>query len=136
MPNSEVGQFVERNAARVTPQIVSNLLSRLPLLKVEFTQINDTAVPHLVDQLEFLADMIEDVLESVEKSIPYYAVAAAAFALIYAHRGNDIIPDYLEGFGHLDDSAIVRYVLIRYERYFQKYCEKRGIAWGSVSTSA
>lgn len=136
MPNSEIGQFVERNAARITPEIVENLLKKLPLLKAEFTQIEDPAVPHLIDQLEFLADAVEDAFEGAEKHFPYYAVAAAAFALIYAHQGNDIIPDYVEGFGHLDDSAIVRYVLIRYEKFFQKYAERRKIPWSSITTCA
>ena len=136
MSNSEIGQFVESNSARVTPRIAANLLSRLPLLKVEFTQLEDPAFPHFVDQLEFLADVVEDVLEGVEKDIPFYAAASACFAIIYAHQVNDIIPDYLEGFGHLDDSAIVRYVLIRYEPYFRLYADNRNISWKSITTAA
>lgn len=136
MSNSDIGRFVERNSARVTPRVAQNMLARLPMLKVEFTQIDDPAVPHLSEQLEFLADVVEDFLEGAEKDLPFYAVAAACFAIIYAHEVNDVIPDYVEGFGHLDDSAIVRYVLIRYETWFRGYADKIKIPWSKITTAA
>ena len=36
------------------------MLRDLPLWKVEFTQIHAPKFPHLVDQLEFLADVVEE----------------------------------------------------------------------------
>jgi uncharacterized membrane protein YkvA (DUF1232 family) len=50
--------------------------------------------------------------------LPYYAVAEAAFALIYAHKKSDIIPDFIPELGYGDDSSVVRSVLIRYEKHF------------------
>jgi hypothetical protein len=47
-------------AAHVTPRVIENVVRHLPLWKVEFTQINAPKFPHLVDQLEFLADAVED----------------------------------------------------------------------------
>jgi len=136
MSSSEIAQFVEHNASRVTLRIAENLLRQLPLLKVEFAQLDDPALPHLFNQLKFLSDVVEDVLEGKEKDIPYYAIAAACFAIIYAHKAEDIIPDYVQGFGHLDDSAVVRYVLIRYEPFFRSYALKRNLRWETITTAA
>ena len=54
---------------------MKNLLHRLPLLKAEFTQIHAPKFPHLVDQLEFLADVVEDFAEGAYQDIPYTAAA-------------------------------------------------------------
>ena len=58
---SEIADFVNHGASYITPVVVEKVLRELPLWKVEFTQINEPKFPHLVDQLEFLADIVEDV---------------------------------------------------------------------------
>jgi uncharacterized membrane protein YkvA (DUF1232 family) len=132
---SEIAQFVEHGASRVTPHIIERLLHKLPLLKAEFTQIDEPALPHLVDQLEFLADAVEDVADASYKELSYAAFAAAAFALIYAHNAIDIIPDDLPGLGHTDDSAVVRYVLMRYGKDFEAYAALRQLDWSTITTA-
>ena len=69
------------------------MLRHLPQWKLEFTQIYEPLFPHLVDQLEFLADAVEDSAEGAYKDFPYVAFAQAVFALIYAHKKVGIIPD-------------------------------------------
>jgi uncharacterized membrane protein YkvA (DUF1232 family) len=133
--SSEIEQFVEHGASRVTPHVVERLLHKLPLLKAEFTQIDEPALPHLVDQLEFLADAVEDVADGSYKDMSYPAFAAAAFVLIYAHNAVDIIPDGLPGLGHTDDSALVRYVLMRYRRDFGSYAASRQLNWDTITTA-
>ena len=118
---AEIAAFAQRGASRVTPKIMNNLLHRLPLLKAEFTQIHAPKFPHLVEQLEFLADVVEDFAEGAYKDIPYAAAAAAAFAIIYTHRLLDIIPDFIAKVSFEDDSAVVRAVLIMFEKDFEKY---------------
>src|SRR5579872_1553203 len=107
----EIAKFVDRGASLITPSIMASVHKKLPYLKLKFTEINDPAFPHLIDQLEFLANVIEDFTEGVEQDLPYATAAAAAFALIYAHRQFDLIPDSIPENGYSDDSAIVRAVL-------------------------
>ena len=59
----EIANFVNNGAASITPGVADKVLRQLPQWKLEFTQINAPLFPHLVDQLEFLADAIEDGLE-------------------------------------------------------------------------
>jgi uncharacterized membrane protein YkvA (DUF1232 family) len=130
---SEIAEFVGRGASRITPQIMRGVQKKLPLLKVEFAQINAPKFPHLIDQLEFLANVLEDYVEGEADELPLCTVAAAAFAVIYAHRQLDLIPDTVPEIGHSDDSSVVRYVLINNERVLAKYAEKIGISWSSVT---
>lgn len=130
---AEIAAFAQRGASRVTPKIMHNLLHRLPMLKAEFTQIHAPKFPHLVEQLEFLADVVEDFAEGAYKDIPYSAAAAAAFAIIYTHRLLDIIPDFIAKVSFEDDSAVVRAVLIMFEKDFEKYAHAQHLNWKKVT---
>ena len=131
---SEVANYVMHGAAEITPAVVEKVLRNLPLWKVEFAQINAPNFPHLVDQLEFLADAVEDAAEGAYKELPYTAFSAAVFALMYAHRKTDIIPDSIVRLGYADDSSIARAVLIMHERAFKRYAEKNDFDWDRVTS--
>jgi len=133
---SEFAEFVNHGSSLVTPKVVENVLRQLPIWKVEFTQINAPRFPHLVDQLEFLADAVEDVAEGAYKDLPYYATAQAVFALTYAHKKVDVIPDLVPALGRSDDSSVVRAVLIQNEKAFGKYAETRGMDWAKITSQA
>ena len=111
----EIVKFVNHGAAAITPAVAEKVLRMVPQWKLEFTQITAPRFPHLVDQLEFLADAVEDVLEGAYKELPYIAVAQAVFALAYAHKKIGIIPDYVPDLARADDSSVVRAVLIQLE---------------------
>jgi len=114
---------------------MEQVLRHLPLWKVEFTQINAPTFPHLVDQLEFLANAVEDFAEGAYKDLPYYAAAQAVFALIYAHKKVDVIPDVIPNLGRADDSSVVRAVLMQNEKAFAKYAAEHGLDWARVTSS-
>src|SRR4051812_36943411 len=131
---SEIADFVNHGAAYITPAIVDKVLRELPLWKVEFTQINEPKYPHLFEQLEFLADVVEDVAEGAYKDLSYLAFARAVFAVMYAHKKVNIIPDMVTGFGRADDSSIVRAVLMQNEFAFAKYAGSQGVDWKQITS--
>lgn len=131
---SEIVEFVNHGAARITPAVVDQVMHQLPLWKVEFTQINEPNYPHLCDQLEFLADAVEDYAEGVYKHLPLTAVAGAVFVLIYAHKNFGIIPDYVPNLGRADDSSVVRAVLIQHEKAFAIYARTQGVDWSQITS--
>jgi uncharacterized membrane protein YkvA (DUF1232 family) len=132
---SEFVNFVNHGSALITPKVVEKVVRQLPLWKAEFTQINAPKFPHLVDQLEFLADAVEDFAEGAYTDLPYFAFAQAVFALTYAHKKCDIIPDLLPHLGRADDSSVVRAVLIQNERVFAKYAETQSLNWTKITSN-
>lgn len=129
----EIVQFMHHGAAAITPRILRGIHKKLPFLKLEFAEMNDTNYPHLVDQLEFLADVVEDFAEGAAEDLPYVTAASAAFALVYAHRQFDLIPDSVPEFGHADDSAVVRAVLMEHEKVLADHAERTGRRWSEIS---
>ncbi len=133
---SEFSEYVNHGASLITPRVVEHVLRQLPIWKVEFTQIQAPRFPHLVDQLEFLADAVEDTAEGAYKDLPYNAMAQAVFALTYAHKKVDVIPDLIPNLGRADDSSVVRAVLIQNEKWFAKYAATRGFDWAQITSNA
>lgn len=130
---SEIVQFVRHGASRITPRVLKGIHKKLPFLKVEFATIHAPKYPHLVDQLEFLADVVEDFAEGAAEDLPYVTVAGAAFALVYAHRQLDLIPDSVPEFGHADESSVVRAVLIEHEKVLSDHAARHGLNWVKVT---
>jgi uncharacterized membrane protein YkvA (DUF1232 family) len=131
---SEIVEFVNRGAAAITPAIAEKVLRHLPQWKLEFTQIYEPQFPHLVDQLEFLADSIEDAAEGAYKDLPYAAFAQGVFALIYSHKKVGIIPDSVLHLGRADDSSVVRAVLIQNEKAFAIYAASQDREWSRITS--
>src|SRR3981081_2512315 len=131
---SEIVNFVNRGAAAITPAIMEKVLRQLPQWKLEFTQIYAPLFPHLVDQLEFLADAVEDTAEGAYKDMPYIAFAQAVFALIYSHKKVGIIPDTVLNLGRADDSSVVRAVLIQNEKVFATFAASQDLDWSKITS--
>lgn len=132
---SEIVNFVNRGTASITPAMMEKVLRLLPQWKLEFTQIYAPLFPHLVDQLEFLADAVEDTAEGAYKDLPYGALAGAVFALVYAHKKVGIIPDSVLSLGRADDSSIVRAVLIQNEKAFAIYATSQSLDWSKITSA-
>ncbi len=130
----EIAKFVNGGAATITPAIAAEVLRQLPQWKLEFTQIKAPLFPHLVDQLEFLANAVEDSLEGAYKDLPFLAIAQSVFALIYAHKKIGIIPDSILSLGRADDSSVVRAVLIQNEQAFAAYAGMQGVEWRKITS--
>jgi uncharacterized membrane protein YkvA (DUF1232 family) len=130
----EIVAFVNRGAASITPGVAEKVLRHLPQWKLEFTQIYEPLFPHLVDQLEFLADAVEDTTEGAYKELPYIAFAQSLFALVYAHKKVGIIPDSVLNLGRADDSSVVRAVLIQNEKAFAVYAASQNVEWSRITS--
>ncbi len=134
LPMAEIVEFVNRGAASITPAVVEKMLRHLPQWKLEFTQIYEPLFPHLVDQLQFLANAVEDTAEGAYKDLPYPAFAQAVFALLYAHKKMGIIPDSVLELGRADDSSVVRAVLIQNEKSFAIYAASQNVEWSRITS--
>ncbi|MEM6822496.1 MAG: hypothetical protein AAF558_11215 [Verrucomicrobiota bacterium] len=133
---SEISSFLHHGASHITPAKLDKLNHELPLVKAELTQLDDTGYPHLINQLNFLAEFVEDFAEGKLPHTSFHAVAAAAFTLIYAHRVVDLIPDSLGPTGLMDDSALARATIIIFEKQLRSYADDRSIDWSEITSEA
>jgi hypothetical protein len=133
---SEIAKFVNHGSASITPAVAQKVLRQLPQWKLEFTQIDAPKFPHLVNQLEFLSDAVEDAVEGAYAELPFIAIAQAVFALVYAHKKTGIIPEGVLELGGADNSSVVRAVLIQNEKAFALYAGTQGVDWRKITSEA
>jgi len=129
---AEVAEFVRRGASRISPAILKRVYKALPMLKIEFAQIDAPSFPHLEQQLQFLANVVEDFADGKADEIPYCTVASACYAIIYARKKWDLIPDFVPDLGRADDSAVVRTVLIENESILSIYASDVNVNWRTI----
>jgi uncharacterized membrane protein YkvA (DUF1232 family) len=133
---AEIAEFVRSGAAKITPGVLKGMHKKLPMIKLQFAQLHAPKYPHLIPQLQLLANLVEDFADGKAEEIPLTTVAAASFAIIYAQRQWDLIPDPIHDVGRADDSSVVRAVIIENEKVLSQYAEKQGLNWRTISAEA
>ena len=113
--NTELLTFIDAQAARLTPGDLAALASRLPDLRERFHGVAGRESPELAEQLEFLAEVVEDCAAGVNCAVPEACKREAAFALLYLEGGCALLPDAAPEVGLVDELAIVNTVLCRHE---------------------
>ena len=123
-PKQELRDFIYDGARRITPAHLDKLVRVLPKIRLSVTQV--TEFPNLPDQVEFLAEMIEDFHAGLNRSIPFTAIAESAFALFYLRKATDMLSNS-EQSGYADDAAIITAVLESYKQPFLKHVLARKV---------
>ena len=132
---AEIAEFVRNGAAKITPSILKGVCKKMPMLKLQFAQLHAPKFPHLIPQLQMLSNLVEDFADGKAEDIPLTTVASACFAIIYAQRQWDLIPDPIHDVGRSDDSSVVRAVLIENEKVLSEYAAKQGLNWRTISVN-
>lgn len=133
---SDIVEFIQDGAARLTPLDIQNLIADLPDIDEEIPKIETCGVVGAEYQLRFFAAVVESVWVRQYSKMPYRAALEAAFAVLYFHRDADLIPDSIGAMGFLDDAVIAATVLARNARAYQRYAKDLGLDWEGLRNPA
>lgn len=78
-----------------------------------------------MEQGRLMLALVKDYATGRYREVPYWAISAAALALLYVLNPVDVIPDVLPGIGYLDDATVVAFCLKLMERELDKYKQWR-----------
>ena len=67
--------------------------------------------------------MLKDYRSGVYSNIPWFTIASVVFALLYVLNPLDLVPDFIPGFGYIDDFAILTITLRFIETDLHKYLD-------------
>ena len=68
---------------------------------------NSKGLSGLFDDLMLLSSLVKDYWKGRYRKIPYKAIAAISFTILYVLNVVDLVPDFIPGLGLLDDATIV-----------------------------
>ena len=83
-------------------------------------------VKKFVKKLKLLYECANDYDKGVYKEIPWPTIAGIIFALLYFLSPIDLIPDFIPGFGYIDDATVLLIVWEAVEEDLKKYAQWKG----------
>jgi uncharacterized membrane protein YkvA (DUF1232 family) len=127
-------RFVEHGGRLVGSEDSASLAAGMADLREKISDLR-AMYPRLSRQLEFLANVFEtDAAHPPEtvRWLPEVVRNETAFALLYAAKDMDLVPDDMPQVGYLDDTAVTEIVLTRHAAVFEQQCASRGIDWATI----
>lgn len=72
---------------------------------------------------KIMLGMLADYRKGIYTKLPLFTIAAIAFAFLYLLNPFDIIPDFIPGFGYIDDMAVFTFALRFIESDLHNYLD-------------
>ena len=72
---------------------------------------------------KLMVNMLKDYKVGIYKDVPWFTIASVVFALLYVLNPLDIIPDFIPGFGYVDDASVLALALRFIESDLHKYLD-------------
>lgn len=79
-----------------------------------------------IENIKLFISMVKDYWNKNYREVPWWAISAIVFALVYVFSPIDAIPDWIPVFGLLDDAGVVAACLKLTEEELLKYKEWKG----------
>ncbi len=70
----------------------------------------------IIENIKFLPPMIADYLQGKYRKVPYWTFGSILLAVLYVLSPLDAIPDYILGFGQIDDALVIWLCLLIIEK--------------------
>lgn len=85
--------------------------------------LNANALKKYTELGKVMFGMLQDYRKGIYKDVPWFTIAAIAFALLYVLNPLDMIPDFIPGIGYVDDFAVLTFSLRFMETDLHKYLD-------------
>ncbi len=112
-------EFVKEGAQKVTDREVEKVVNKSEDIKKKF--LSGGPLNRFVEDGKLLLSIVKDYWSGGYRQVPYGAIAASVFTLIYVLNPLDLVPDVLPVIGQLDDVAVVSACLLLLEHDLHKY---------------
>lgn len=116
-------RYIRSQAAKMTPHDVVEVQTKAEQI-TEVVAENGLLRKYLAEVKLALA-LVSDYWAGRYRRVPYWAIAAIAFAMLYVINPFDLIPDFIVGAGQLDDLAVVAACLRLLRRELERYAAWR-----------
>lgn len=113
------GAFIKKNAAAVSEEDLERINDRANEIGAKFH--SNLSLRRFVSESILLIGLIKDYASGRYKTIPWWAIAATAFTLLYVFNPLDMMPDMVPVFGYLDDATVVTTCLALISHELHKY---------------
>jgi uncharacterized membrane protein YkvA (DUF1232 family) len=115
--------FLARGASRVTQGDVARLLQNADAVGKKLER--GGAFARVLEDAKLLLSLVRDYWTREYRTVPFWVIGAAVFALLYVLAPLDLVPDAIPGVGQIDDLAVVSVCLALVRQELAKYAAWR-----------
>ena len=112
-------EYIKKGAEKISDQDFEKVLKRQEEIKNKFEANGPLA--RFIEDGKILFSLVRDYWEKRYREIPYWAISAVVFSLLYVFNPVDLVPDFIPFFGFVDDGLIVALCLKMIETDLHKY---------------
>ena len=113
--------FIKKGAKRIKKEDIEKVTRKAD--EIEKKVRESGPLRRYIDDVKLLLSMVNDYWSGDYKEIPYWAIGATVFALLYVLSPIDLIPDFIPVVGLVDDAAVVALCLYMIEQELHDYSE-------------
>lgn len=117
--NSVGADFVSDGAKKITDEDVEKVINKADDIQKKFS--HKGPLGRFIDDGQLLVSIVKDYWSGNYRRIPFMAIAAIVFTLLYVLNPFDLIPDFLPVIGQIDDAAVVTICLLMVEHELHSY---------------
>lgn len=114
-------ESAKRRAFKITEQDIEHVALKSDEIEERAKRVK--GLGSFWDDVKLCLELVKDYWSGNYKEIPYWAIAALVFALLYLINPVDIIPDFIPFIGQLDDAAVVVIALKLVKKELDRYVE-------------
>lgn len=85
--------------------------------------VNSSMLKKYAELGKVMFGMLKDYRKGIYTNVPWFTIAAIAFAFLYILNPFDLIPDFIPGIGYIDDFAVFSFGLKFIESDLHKYLD-------------
>jgi uncharacterized membrane protein YkvA (DUF1232 family) len=115
--------FIARGASRVTEGDVARVLDSADAIGRKLER--GGPISRVVEDAKLLLALVRDYWTREYRTVPYWVIGAAVFALLYVLAPFDLVPDAIPVIGQIDDAAVVSVCLALVRQELAKYAAWR-----------
>ena len=113
--------FIKKGAKRIKKEDIEKVTRKAD--EIEKKVRESGPLRRYIDDVKLLLSLVKDYWSGNYKEIPYWAIGATVFALLYVLNPVDLIPDFIPVVGLVDDAAVVALCLYMIEQELHDYSE-------------
>ena len=112
-------EFLKNGATKITDRDIEMVNSKFAEIRSEFEKRGP--LQRFVEDAKLLFSVVRDYWKGEYKKIPWWAISAIVFTLLYVFNPFDIIPDVLPVIGYVDDASVFAVCLALVEQQLLEY---------------
>ena len=113
--------FIKKGAKKITKEDIEKVTDKAD--EIEKKVRESGPLRRYIEDVKLLLSLVKDYWSGNYKEIPYWAIGATVFALLYVLSPIDLIPDFIPVIGLVDDAAVVALCLYMIEQELHDYSE-------------